>query len=220
MALLQARTIQKSYQAPGGKLSVLKGITLEIREGEITCITGRSGSGKSTLLHVLGLLDRFDSGELFVDGIEIKHLTEKKKTETRNTCFGFVFQFYNLLPELTVFENVLLPALIAKRRGAKEHAQALLERVGLQERIKHFPHQLSGGEQQRVALVRALINDPKIVFCDEPTGNLDEANSDIVMNLIRELNHQNKQAFCIVTHDASLVTGGAHAYTLRSGMLE
>lgn len=219
--LLEARNICKSYASPHGKLPVLRGVDITIAGGEMVYITGRSGSGKSTLLHVLGVLDHCDSGDIVIAGRNVAQLSDKQKSIVRNEIVGFVFQFYNLLPELTVQENVMLPGIIKGGKGNKKKADYLLEQVELAERMKHYPHQLSGGEQQRVALVRALINEPRIVFCDEPTGNLDDESSNNVMEMILRLNRENKQAFCIVTHDEALAARNADAlYVLKNGVLD
>ena len=217
--ILEAKSIYKSYKSPEGKLSVIKNLDLSIEEGQMIFIVGRSGSGKSTLLHVLGNLDRLDSGAIFFQGKPVHDLSEEKRSEFRRRQIGFVFQFYHLLPELTLYENVLLAGIIAKRKKREEKANALLEEVGLTNRRRHFPHQLSGGEQQRGALVRALMNDPQLVFCDEPTGNLDEENSGVIIELLKKLNKEKKQTFCIVTHDENFSKQGDVVYRLSGGML-
>ncbi|MBN1492790.1 MAG: ABC transporter ATP-binding protein [Candidatus Omnitrophica bacterium] len=218
-AILETKGIEKSYSSPHGKLHVLRGIDMRLEQGEMMFITGRSGSGKSTLLHLLGLLDTCDKGQLFFAGENVTKLNDRKTCKLRNGSIGFLFQFYNLLPELTVLENVTLPGLIGKRKKVTQRAKELLEQVELVERMKHFPHQLSGGEQQRVGLVRALINEPALVLCDEPTGNLDEESSEMVMRLIRRLNKERKQTFCIVTHDEIIAREGNSKLHLRSGVL-
>ncbi|MFC1809457.1 ABC transporter ATP-binding protein [Candidatus Omnitrophota bacterium] len=218
-AILEAKDVHKSYVSPHGKLHVLRGVDLLLEAGEITFIAGRSGSGKSTLLHLLGMLDSCDKGQLLFEGNNVTKLNDKHVCELRNAKIGFLFQFYNLLPELTVLENTTLPGLIGKRKNVEKKAKALLEEVELTERMKHFPYQLSGGEQQRVGLVRALINEPQLVLCDEPTGNLDEESSEVVMRLIKRLNKDRGQTFCIVTHDEIIARDGKKIVHLRSGVL-
>ena len=217
--ILEASQLFKKYQSPNGKLEILKGVDIGLRENEINFILGRSGSGKSTLLHILGLLDIYDQGTLLFEGKDVSGLSENERSRLRNQKMGFIFQFYHLLPELTLLENVSLPGFIASKRDTREKARELLNQVGLSDREKHFPSQLSGGEQQRGAIVRALMNDPRIVFCDEPTGNLDEASSELVMNLIQKLNQERRQTFCIVTHDQNLTKLGHSVYQLRRGVL-
>ncbi len=219
-AIVEIKGVHKSYASPHGKLQVLRGVDLELERGAMTFITGRSGSGKSTLLHVLGLLDTCDKGQIFFAGENVTKLSDKRTCELRNGKIGFLFQFYNLLPELTVLENVTLPGLIGRRKYVTKRAKELFEQVELSGRIKHFPHQLSGGEQQRVGLVRALINDPELVLCDEPTGNLDEESSDVVMRLINRLNTERGQTFCIVTHDEMIASESKNVYILRGGVLQ
>jgi len=216
--LLRCEDITKQYRVSFKTLSILKGVSFQLTRGDICYILGRSGSGKSTLLHILGGLDKPTSGKVFIEDIKLYSFGDKRMSDIRNKKVGFVFQFYHLLPELTVRENVLLPGLIARKKPGKK-VDELLSIVGLSERKKHLPHQLSGGEMQRVALARALVNDPDIVFCDEPTGNLDEENAAIIYNLIETLNKEKKQTFCIVTHEESLVKGKKQVYRLRDGLL-
>jgi ABC-type lipoprotein export system ATPase subunit len=214
---LHVRNIVKDYPSGETTLRVLKGITLEVEPARITAIVGPSGAGKSTLLHILGFLDRPTSGDVFYRGQWLSELDKTQQARVRNTHFGFVFQMYHLLPELTAHENTLLPLMIrhstgewlGHRRALHQKARALLERLGLGERLHHLPSQLSGGERQRVAIARALIGDPDIVFCDEPTGNLDAATSQEIQKLILELSKETGKTFLIVTHDPS-VAGMAH----------
>ena len=184
----------------------------------MTFILGPSGSGKSTLIHILGGLDNPTAGRVYIENKALDSLSEKKLAVFRNEKVGFVFQFYHLLPELTVWENIIIPGLIARKKHFKK-ADELLAIVGLSERKNHLPQQLSGGELQRAAIARALINEPDIVFCDEPTGNLDEGNSSIIYNLIDGLNKSKKQTFCIVTHEESLVKDRENVYRLYDGIL-
>jgi lipoprotein-releasing system ATP-binding protein len=219
-AIVEVKSVHKSYASPHGKLQVLRGVDLVLERGSMTFITGRSGSGKSTLLHVLGMLDTCDKGEIFFAGENVTKLNDKRTCELRNGRIGFLFQFYNLLPELTVLENAALPGFIGKRKNVIKRAKELLDHVELTDRIKHFPHQLSGGEQQRVGLVRALINEPDLVLCDEPTGNLDEESSDMVVRLIKRLNKEQGQTFCIVTHDEVIARDSKNILNLRGGVLQ
>jgi lipoprotein-releasing system ATP-binding protein len=214
---LHVKDVVKDYPSGETTLRVLKGITLEIEPAKITAIVGPSGAGKSTLLHILGFLDRPTSGDVFYRGRWLSDLDKKDQARTRNAHFGFVFQMYHLLPELTALENTLLPLMIrhstgewlGNRGSLHDKARALLGRLGLSERLHHLPSQLSGGERQRVAIARALIGDPDIVFCDEPTGNLDAATSQEIQKLILELSKETGKTFLIVTHDPN-VAGMAH----------
>jgi ABC-type lipoprotein export system ATPase subunit len=219
--ILHCTGIKKNYRISLKRLDVLKGIDLELREGEMSYIVGRSGSGKSTLLHILGGLDRPSDGDVYFGKKKIYRMGERRLCEFRNYGVGFVFQFYHLIPELTVLENVMLPGRIARRKTSKVRAGAreLIDWVGLTDRQKHLPRQLSGGEMQRVALARSLVNNPAIVFCDEPTGNLDEESAAMIYSLIEKLNKEKKQTFCIVTHEESLVVDKENVYRLRDGIL-
>ncbi len=206
------RNVDKSYFYNGKQLRVLKGVNLEIKAGEILAIVGPSGAGKSTLLHILGALDRPTKGEVFLDDADITQLNDDELSYLRNQRVGFVFQFHHLLPEFTALENVLLPGLIRidsnknkyKREDIKNKALNILQEVGLKDRIDHKSSELSGGEQQRVAIARALINDPQIILTDEPTGDLDGKNSEIVNNLLWNLSREKKQTLIIVTHNEDL----------------
>ena len=200
--ILRAENIQKSY----GELSILKGVNLEVEQNEIVSIVGTSGAGKTTLLQILGTLDQPTSGHLIIDGEDPFSLNETKLSAFRNTSLGFIFQFHQLLPEFTACENVMLPALIkgVNKKEAEEQAISLLEKVGLQDRIKHKPSELSGGEQQRTAVCRALINKPKIIFGDEPSGNLDTQSSKELHELFFKLREEFDQTFVIVTHNKEL----------------
>lgn len=217
MMIFQAIDLYKEFQGPEGKLEILRGVNLEIQVGSLVFIFGRSGAGKSTLLHIFGGLDRPTRGKVVFDGREVSLMKDRELARVRNLDFGFVFQFYHLLPELTVEENVALPGIIQGKRK-QERVESLLKRVGLWDRRKHLPREISGGEQQRAAIARALVNEPKIVFCDEPTGNLDEETAESVQNLIFELNREG-QTFCIVTHEPSFVRPEAQAYRLHEGVL-
>jgi lipoprotein-releasing system ATP-binding protein len=200
--VLEAQNIYKSY----GTLPILQGIDLRVERGEIVSIVGKSGSGKSTLLHILGTLDKADRGELFLSGQPVLSKGARELAHFRNRHIGFVFQFHHLLPEFTALENVCIPGLIQKKaeQDVKKRAEELLDYLGLSTRIGHKPTELSGGEQQRVAVARALINQPDIIFADEPTGNLDSASSEDMHRLIRQLRDDHRQTFIIVTHNQAL----------------
>jgi len=200
--MLKAKGIFKSF----GKLPILKGIDLEIGAGEVVSIVGASGAGKTTLLQILGTLEQPDTGELLIDGVNPLSLSPNKLAAFRNHNLGFIYQFHQLLPEFTAIENVAMPALIKgdSLKSAKEKAAVLMKRLGIEERIEHKPSELSGGEQQRVSVARSLINNPKIVFADEPSGNLDSKNSRELHELFFELRKDFGQTFVIVTHNEEL----------------
>ena len=215
--MITAKGIHKSY----GKLQVLKGVDLTVKAGEIVSIVGKSGAGKSTLLHILGTLDRPDAGELLIKGENVFGLGERKLASFRNQEIGFVFQFHHLLPEFTALENVSIPALIAGQRDtdARKKALELLDYLGLSERISHKPTELSGGEQQRVAVARALMNEPAIVFADEPSGNLDSASSQDLHDLLFRLRDDFQQSFIIVTHNEELAAMSDRRLEMIDGRL-
>jgi lipoprotein-releasing system ATP-binding protein len=222
--ILRAENIHKVFFANERnkqQLEVLKGIDIEISEGEIVFIVGSSGSGKSTLLHILGTLDTPTSGKVFYKGNDIAALHENALVKLRNKEIGFVFQFHHLLPEFTALENVMIPSLIAgmNQKDAKKNAEGILNEVGLQERSLHKPAELSGGEQQRVAVARALVNNPSIVFADEPTGNLDSTMGEKLQDLFLELNKKRKQTFVIVTHNSSFALSGNRTLQLTNGKI-
>ena len=217
--LLEAVDIYKSYQTPGGALEILRGANFKITKGSLSYILGRSGSGKSTFLSILGGLDFPSTGQILYKSEDISNYSEKKLAKFRNLDVSFVFQFYHLLPELTLFENVLLPSLILNRPN-KKWAKECLRKVKLYSRAEHYPSELSGGEKQRAAIARALVNRPSTVLCDEPTGNLDAESAASVMDLIRGLNQKEGQSFVIVTHDASLVKSGDEIQYLIEGTFE
>ena len=201
-AILSAQGLSRSYRGTGTQVGVLKDVTLEVAEGQVVCIVGASGAGKSTLLHILGSLDRPDTGQVLVRGQDVHAISGKRLDKLRSETLGFVFQFHFLLPDFTALENVMMPALVARRTAADAAREAThwLERVGLSDRLKHRPGELSGGEQQRVAIARALINRPAVVFADEPTGNLDDATGEGIHRLIRDLADQDRKTFVVVTH--------------------
>lgn len=215
--MLHAQEIKKRY----GQVEVLKGISLHIEQGEIVSIVGASGAGKSTLLNILGTLEKADSGSIYFEGNDISRLRGQELSVFRNSMAGFVFQFHNLLPEFTAWENVCIPALIGgkKYEEAKKRATELLELLGLGHRLEHKPSMLSGGEQQRVAVARALINQPKIVLADEPSGNLDSQNAKELHTLFFELQMRFKQAFVIVTHNEELANMAHRKLEMRDGYL-
>jgi len=217
MDILTGRNIHKSF----GDLNVLRGIDLEIRKGEIVAITGKSGAGKSTLLHLLGTLDRPDNGSINIAGTDVTTLSGKDLARFRNRHIGFVFQFHHLLPEFTAVENIAIPALLsgADKEKAMSDAGVLLDHFGLTARAGHKPGQLSGGEQQRVAVARALINRPTVILADEPTGNLDLANSRELMLLFRELQKKEQHTFVIVTHSEELAANSDRVIHLQDGMI-
>lgn len=220
--ILNANDICKSFQTTKkSKLEVLKNISLEIVEGKITIIVGASGAGKSTLLHLLGGLDRPDSGEVIFDEKNIFKLSDDKLAKFRNNNVGFIFQFHHLLPEFTALENVMIPQMISGKSFSKasEKSKELLNVVGLTERLDHKPAELSGGEQQRVAVARSLSNDPKIIFADEPTGNLDSVNSEEIHKLILDLKNKFGMTFVIVTHNSSLVELADILYEIKDGKI-
>jgi lipoprotein-releasing system ATP-binding protein len=220
--ILSAKDIYKSFQTTKKiKLDVLKGISIEIQTGKITIIVGASGAGKSTLLHLLGGLDRPDSGEVFFDNKDIFTFSDDGLAKFRNKNVGFIFQFHHLLPEFTAMENVIIPQMIngTTFNQAKIKSKDLLQTVGLTERLDHKPAELSGGEQQRVAVARSLANNPKIIFADEPTGNLDSINSEEIHKLILELKTNLGMTFVIVTHNSSLVELTDTLYEIKDGKI-
>jgi len=204
-----------------GTLEVLKGITLHIDRGEVVSIVGPSGAGKTTLLQIIGTLDRADSGTLRVDGTDINTLTPRQLADFRNRHLGFVFQFHQLLPEFTALENVLIPAYIAgtSQRAARQRAQELLRFMQLSDRADHKPNELSGGEKQRVAVARALMNNPAVILADEPSGSLDSQNKQELHQLFFDLRQQYGQTFVIVTHDEQLATITDRTIHLRDGQI-
>ena len=215
--MLQAKGIKKSY----GSLEVLKGVDLTIEKGEIVSIIGSSGAGKSTLLHILGTLDASDAGSIFINNEPVHLLKGRKLANFRNKNIGFVFQFHHLLPEFSAIENVCIPGWIAgtSKAKVKEEAARLLNLLGLGERLDNKPNQLSGGEQQRVAVARALINNPSIVFADEPTGNLDSANAEGLHHLFVELRDTLQQTFLIVTHNEELAALSNRTIHMKDGRI-
>lgn len=215
--MIKANNIQKSY----GELQVLKGVDLEIKKGEIVSIIGKSGAGKSTLLHILGTLDLADKGNVVINEVNVNSLNKNELAHFRNDNIGFVFQFHHLLPEFTALENVSIPGFIQKRpeKEVTQRAKELLDYLGLSERLTHKPGQLSGGEQQRVAVARSLMNSPAVVFADEPSGNLDSASSQELHQLLFQLRKDFQQTFVIVTHNNELAKMSDRVLEMSDGQL-
>ena len=215
--MIKLTGIHKSF----GNLEVLKGIDLHIKEGEFVSIVGASGAGKTTLLQIIGTLDTDHEGEVVINGVNIKKLSDKELSAFRNKQLGFVFQFHQLLPELTALENVCMPGLIARRNSkeVEEKAKELLTKLGLQDRFHHKPNELSGGEKQRVAVARALINDPKLILADEPSGSLDSGNKKELHSLLRKLCNEYGLTILLVTHDNELAETSDRIITMRDGMI-
>ena len=215
---LTAQDLHRSFQIGARHIQVLRGVSLTVQPGEAVFLCGASGAGKSTLLYTLAGLERPEQGSVEFEGTNIYAQPENALARLRNRAFGFVFQAYHLLPELTALENVMLPAMIG---GVSKRAQAesALARVGLGERTQHLPSELSGGEQQRVAIARALINDPRIIFADEPTGNLDSATGGSIVELLLNLVREEKKTLIVVTHDTQLATKGDRRLDMRDGLI-
>ena len=216
--MIDIQGIKKSF----GSLEVLKGIDLHIDKGEIVSIVGPSGAGKTTLLQIIGTLDKPDAGTVWVNGIDVSNLSKKKLSDFRNQHIGFVFQFHQLLPEFTAIENIMIPSYIAgvPQREARQHAQELLEFMGLTNRASHKPNELSGGEKQRIAVARALINNPAVILADEPSGSLDSKNKEELHQLFFDLRDKFGQTFVIVTHDEQLASITDRTIHMRDGILE
>jgi lipoprotein-releasing system ATP-binding protein len=226
--MLTAVNLHKAYRRHAITVPVLNGLDLEVQPGEFLSVVGVSGSGKSTLLHLLGVLDRPDQGEIRLDGQRIDNQPARERDQLRNQTFGFIFQFYHLLPELSALENVLVPPMIARSvwdwfgqsRVLRRRAEELMERVGLSHRLHHRPRELSGGEMQRAAIARALINRPRLLFADEPTGNLDAAHGTQIVRLLRDLNRQDGLTIIMVTHNLDLVSETDRVVGLSAGLIE
>ncbi len=224
---LSVRDLVREYPQGETPLPVLRGINLDVREGEFLVIVGSSGAGKSTLLHIMGLLDTPTSGAVLFGDRNLTTLSEREQSRLRNTLFGFVFQFFHLLPDFTALENVLVPAMVGvgplawarRRKDAAERARSLLSQVGLSARLTHRPGQLSGGERQRVAICRALINTPRVLFLDEPTGNLDSRTGQEIQELIEGLNRRDRQTIVMVTHSDTAVKRASRVVRIHDGQI-
>jgi ABC-type lipoprotein export system ATPase subunit len=224
MDLIRTENLYKTYRLGGGDLSVLKGVSMALKPGELVALMGVSGSGKTTLMNILGCLDRPTSGRYFFDGDEISRLSPNQRAVVRNSKIGFVFQNFNLLPRTSALENVLLPTAYADSglttRDLRRRAVEILQRVGLGDRLDHEPSQLSGGQQQRVALARALVNNPRLVLADEPTGNLDSHTSEEVLQMFQQLNSEQGITILLVTHDANVAAHAQRVIHIRDGLIE
>lgn len=222
MAMIRTENLSKTFKQGVKGVHAVQRVSLEVKKGERVCMHGPSGAGKSTLLHMLGGLSRPSKGMVIFGGESLYHLTDRKRSAIRNRCFGFIFQFYHLLPELNVLENVMLPARIMRAEPARRiklRALDILENVGMDQRLKHRPSQLSGGEAQRVAIARALINSPEILFCDEPAGNLDSEMSADIYNLIRRISEENNMSVVVVSHQGTAEGFSHREYFMKDGML-
>lgn len=225
--MLRAEGLRKAYRRHAVTVPVLNGLNLEVRAGEFLSIVGASGSGKSTLLHLLGTLDAPDAGAVYLDGRRIDHLPSKGRDALRNKTFGYIFQFYHLLPELNTLDNVLMPAYIAhsalgwwkSRKQWRARAEGLLKRVGLGHRLTHRPRELSGGEMQRAAVARALLTNPRVLLADEPTGNLDAETGAEIVRLLREINRQDGVTIVMVTHNLEIVAATDRVVRMAGGQL-
>jgi putative ABC transport system ATP-binding protein len=219
MPILETRSISKTYTAGDRKIAVLDSVSLAVADGEFLVVQGESGSGKSTLLSILSGLDSVDSGRVLINGEDITHCSEDELAPLRNSFFGFVFQSFHLVPSLTALENIMFPAELRGDVRAQEKAEELLHRVGLSDRAASFPHQLSGGEKQRCAICRALVNGPRIIFADEPTGNLDSMNGAAVLELLLELHRERKTTLVLVTHSREIAGKAERVVLLRDGKI-
>ena len=217
--ILNSKNLIKSYQNGDKRLVVLNGINIELETGTITTIIGESGSGKSTLLNVLSSLDTFDSGKLLIENEEISSLNEKKMSSFRNEKIGFIFQFHHLLPDFTILDNVLIPLWIKNGFGQYDRPRQLLDEFGLLKIKDKYPTEISGGERQRVAIIRSIVNEPKILFADEPSGNLDEKNSTKLIDLFKRINRDFNTTIMLTTHSPSIANIGNNVYDLKSGLL-
>lgn len=219
MEIARVENLSKSYGKENTRVDALKNVNLTIEQGEFVAVVGPSGSGKSTLLHLLGGVDRPNSGKVYVDGVDIYSLSEKELAIFRRRKVGFIFQFYNLVPVLTTEENILLPLLLDSKKINKEHIEDLIDILGLQERRDHLPNQLSGGQQQRVSIGRALAYNPSIVLADEPTGNLDSVNSKEIIDLLRISVKKYNQTLILITHDLNIATQADRIITIEDGII-
>ena len=222
--IVSIKDVCKNYQMGEIEVNALKGINLDIKEGDFISIAGPSGSGKTTLLNIIGLIDDFSSGSMTIGGLEIIKQNRRELARIRRDMLGYVFQSFNLLPVLNVYENIELPLIISKKGGSKserkEKVDHLLEKVGLIDRRNHIPSELSGGEQQRVAIARALVTNPKIVLADEPTANLDSNTGEVVLKLMKDINHNEKTTFIFSTHDPGIWDMADHVFFLQDGVVK
>ncbi len=226
--LLSAVNLHKAYRRSAEKVPVLRGLDLDVHEGEFLSVLGASGSGKSTMLHLFGTLDEPDHGAIYLDGRRIDNLPSEDRDQLRNRIFGFIFQFYHLLPELNTLENVLMPQMITHsvwswfwtKRALRRRATELLDRLGLGHRLTHRPRELSGGEMQRAAIARALVNQPRVLLADEPTGNLDRANGHQIVHLLRDLNRSEGLTIIMVTHNLDIIADTDRVVRLVEGRVE
>lgn len=219
MTIISAKQVSKSVYTGQIQLEILSDISLSVKEGETVAILGASGSGKSTLLSLLAGLDKPSSGHIFLLGQEISSLEEEQRTKIRLGQVGFVFQSFHLLSHLTALENVMLPLMLKNNRVAEQESRVILNKIGLGQRLEHLPHQLSGGEQQRVAIARAYVSQPKIIFADEPTGNLDNQTGAMIIELLFELNYQVKTTLILVTHDRDIASRATSVIHLNLGKI-
>ena len=217
--ILNSKNLTKSYQNGERRLVVLNGINIELETGTITTVIGESGSGKSTLLNVLSSLDKFDSGELLIENEDIKSLNDKRISTFRNEKIGFIFQFHHLLPDFSILDNVLMPMWIKNGFGHYDRPRELLDDFGLLKIKDKYPPEISGGERQRVAIIRSIVNQPKILFADEPSGNLDEKNSTKLIDLFKKINRDFNMTIMLTTHNLSIARVGHKVYELKSGVL-
>ncbi len=215
--MIEVINVNKSYTQGSQQVNALKNINLKIEDGEFVAIIGKSGSGKSTLLHLLGGLDSANSGKILYNGQDILHMKSKELNSFRRKYIGFIFQDYNLIPELNGEQNIRFPAMLAKKNVNKDYFEMLIDTLSISDRMKHLPSEMSGGQQQRIAIARAFINKPDIVLCDEPTGNLDSQNSDSVMKLIRTLKEELNQTVILVTHDLDYARLADRVIELKDG---
>ena len=215
--MIKTQNLTKTYGKGEGKVTALDGVDITINDGEMVAIIGKSGSGKSTLLNLLGGLDKATEGKVFYNDTDLSTLNDTMLSEFRLKNIGFVFQFFDLIPELTAEENVLFPAKLAKKKGTAEND--LYTALDITDRVKHYPSELSGGQQQRAAIARALINDPDVILCDEPTGNLDKASGEEVMNLLKKLNREQGKTVIIVTHDSEIASQCSRVIEISDGQV-
>ncbi|MFT5466966.1 MAG: putative ABC transport system ATP-binding protein [Verrucomicrobiales bacterium] len=219
--VLEIRDVSKIYKMGESEVRALDNVSLTIDEGEFVAILGASGSGKSTLMHIIGFMDQASKGKILLDGEDLSRLGERRRATVRGTKIGFVFQAFNLLSRLTVLENTMLPLQYQQvsSSNAKKRAREVLELVGLGDRVKHYPNQLSGGQRQRVAIARALVNDPRLILADEPTGNLDTENANLILNVLRQLHAESSRTVIIVTHDPKVAEQAKRRITVVDGKI-